>query len=56
MIWKVPEIISYLSDHFELTGGDVILTGTPSGVSPISVGDVLDAYIQNLGSFKVKVT
>ena len=55
MIWKVPEIISYLSDHFELTGGDVILTGTPSGVSSINVGDVMEAYIQRLGSFTVKV-
>ena len=55
MIWKVPEIISFLSDHFELTGGDVILTGTPSGVSQINVGDVMEAYIDRLGSFSVKV-
>jgi fumarylpyruvate hydrolase len=31
MIWKLPEIIAYLSDHFALAAGDVILTGTPSG-------------------------
>ena len=55
MIWKVPEIISFLSDHFELTGGDVILTGTPSGVSQINVGDVMEASIDRLGSFSVKV-
>ena len=33
MIWKVPEMISYLSDFFELAAGDVIMTGTPSGVA-----------------------
>ena len=55
MIWKVPEIISFLSDHFELTGGDVILTGTPSGVSQINVGDLMEAYCHKLGSFQVKV-
>lgn len=55
MIWKVPEIITYLSDHFELDGGDVILTGTPSGVGRITVGDVMESYIQGLGSFEVKV-
>ena len=31
MIWKVPEMISYLSHHFELGGGDVVLSGTPAG-------------------------
>ena len=32
MIWKVPEMIAYLSRYFELAAGDVILTGTPAGV------------------------
>jgi fumarylpyruvate hydrolase len=32
MIWKVPEMISYLSEYFELKAGDVILSGTPAGV------------------------
>ena len=35
MIWKVPEMISYLSEYFELAAGDVILTGTPSGVAAV---------------------
>ena len=34
MIWKVPEIIAYLSEYFELAAGDVILSGTPAGVGP----------------------
>mgnify|MGYP001207263093 CR=1 FL=1 len=56
MIWKVPEIIAYLSDHFELSGGDVILSGTPAGVGPVNVGDVMEAAIEGLGSFRVKVS
>jgi hypothetical protein len=38
MIWKVPEMISYLSEYFELAPGDVIMTGTPSGVGPVVAG------------------
>ena len=55
MIWKVPEIISYLSEHFELAAGDVILSGTPAGVGAIKIGDVMEAYIQKVGCLKVCV-
>ena len=56
MIWKVPEMISYLSDYFELAAGDVILSGTPSGVGPVNRGDVLVLSVDKLGSLTVKVT
>ncbi len=56
MIWKVPEMIAYLSEYFELAAGDVILSGTPSGVAPVVKGDVMDAEIEGVGSLKVKVT
>ena len=55
MIWKVPEMISYLSEYFELAAGDVILSGTPSGVAPVSVGDSMEASIEGLSSKVVKV-
>lgn len=55
MIWKVPEIISYLSQYFELTAGDVIMSGTPSGVGPVKPGDVMEASIEGLESLTVKV-
>jgi fumarylpyruvate hydrolase len=55
MIWKVPEMISYLSEYFELAAGDVILSGTPSGVGPVAKGDTLDASIEGVGQFTVKV-
>ena len=56
MIWKVPEMISYLSEYFELKAGDVIMAGTPSGVNAIVKGDVMEASIEGVGSLSVTVT
>lgn len=55
MIWKVPEMISYLSEYFELQAGDVIMSGTPAGVGAVVRGDVMEATIDGLGSLVVKV-
>ena len=55
MIWKVPEMIAYLSEYFELAAGDVILSGTPSGVGPVARGDVMEIAADGLGSMSVKV-
>lgn len=55
MIWKVPEMISYLSEYFELAAGDVILSGTPSGVGPVTKGDRIEASVEGLGSITVTV-
>jgi len=55
MIWKVPEIIACLSEHFELGPGDVILTGTPAGVGPVVAGDVMEAEIEGVGTLRVTV-
>ncbi|WP_432256872.1 fumarylacetoacetate hydrolase family protein [Limimaricola sp. AA108-03] len=56
MIWKVPEMISYLSEYFELAAGDVIMAGTPAGVGPVSRGDRMRASIEGLGDLAVSVT
>ena len=56
MIWKTPEMIAYLSDYFELAGGDVIMSGTPSGVAAVAKGDVMEATIDGVGALKVVVT
>ncbi len=55
MIWKVPEMISYLSEYFELAAGDVILSGTPSGVGPVTRGDTIEMAVDGLGSMTVTV-
>ncbi len=56
MIWKVPEMISYLSELFILQAGDIILTGTPSGVGPVERGDSLHGHVDGVGELTVSVT
>jgi len=55
MIWKVPEMISYLSEYFELAAGDVILSGTPAGVAAVEKGDVMVMSVEGLGEMEVRV-
>ncbi|WP_284267010.1 fumarylacetoacetate hydrolase family protein [Roseicyclus amphidinii] len=55
MIWKVPEMIAYLSEYFTLAPGDVIMAGTPAGVGPVARGDVMEAEIAGLGTLTVTV-
>lgn len=55
MIWKVAEMISYLSEYFELAPGDIIQSGTPSGVGPVERGDVMVMTVDGLGSLTVNV-
>lgn len=53
LIWRIPEIISRLSEFFELHPGDVILTGTPHGVGPVVQGDKLVATFDGLAPLEV---
>jgi fumarylpyruvate hydrolase len=55
MIWSVPEIIGHLSGLFELRAGDLIYTGTPSGVGPVQRGDRLKGSIAGVGTLSVTV-
>lgn len=55
MIWKVPEMIAYLSSLFALAPGDVILSGTPSGVGPVQRGDRLEGHVDGVGDLHCKV-
>ncbi len=49
MIFAVPALVSYISGIMTLEAGDVILTGTPSGVGAIHAGDVLEVEIEGVG-------
>jgi fumarylpyruvate hydrolase len=55
MIWKVPEMISYLSGLFTLAPGDLILSGTPSGVGPVERGDELEGHVDGVGELHCRV-
>ncbi|MDO8346447.1 MAG: fumarylacetoacetate hydrolase family protein [Rugosibacter sp.] len=55
LIWSVPDIIHHLSRYFELAPGDLVYTGTPSGVGPVKRGDHLSGGIDELGEINVKI-
>ena len=55
LIWKVPEMVSYLSGLFTLRPGDLIFSGTPAGVGPVARGDRLRGHIVGIGDLDVTV-
>jgi 2-keto-4-pentenoate hydratase/2-oxohepta-3-ene-1,7-dioic acid hydratase in catechol pathway len=55
MIFQIPEIIAFVSRNFTLMPGDIILTGTPSGVGPLSHGDMVEVEIEGIGVLKNSV-
>ena len=55
MLWKIDEIISYVSQYFTLKIGDLIFTGTPSGVSKVTSGDFLEGFINSNKMFSLKI-
>ena len=52
-IWSVPEQIAYLSSLLTLQPGDLIFSGTPSGVGPIKKGDKLEGHVDGVGDLSV---
>ena len=55
MLWSIDEIIAYVSQFFTLKIGDIIFTGTPSGVSPVQPNDSLKGFIGEVQFFSIKV-
>jgi len=55
MIFKIPQILEYLSKFVTLVPGDIVATGTPSGVGPIQPGDIIEASIEKIGTIRHKV-
>ena len=51
-IFDIPTMIEYISSIMTLEAGDVITTGTPSGVGPIEPGDVVEIICENIGTLK----
>ena len=55
MLWKVDELIAYVSQFFTLKIGDIIFTGTPAGVGPVTENDVLEGSLEGRQLFSIKV-
>jgi len=55
LIFDVNELVSFISGIMTLNPGDVILTGTPSGVGPVRRGDVMEVHIEGIGCLRNKV-
>ena len=55
MLWKIDELIEYVSKYFTLKIGDVIFTGTPAGVGSVKTEDTLTGFIENQQFFSIRV-
>jgi len=55
MLWKIDELIAYVSQFFTLKKGDVIFTGTPEGVGSVQENDILKGFIKDKEMFSVKI-
>ncbi len=55
MLWKIDELIEYISKYFTLKIGDIIFTGTPAGVGKVVANDKLIGYIENQELFSITI-
>lgn len=55
MLWKMDELIAYVSQYFTLKIGDIIFTGTPSGVGRVIANDTLEGFLENERLFSIRV-
>ena len=55
MLWKIDELISFVSQYFTLKIGDIIFTGTPEGVAAVKPDDVLEGFLEGNKLFRIQV-
>ena len=55
MLWKIDELIAYVSQFLTLKIGDIIFTGTPEGVAAVQPNDVLEGYLEGQQLFRIQV-
>lgn len=56
LIWSIEEVIAILSEAFILKPGDLIYTGTPAGVGPLSIGDRVVGHVDGLSPIRIELT
>jgi len=52
LIYSVPEVISFISNVMTLMAGDIVATGTPSGIGPMQAGDTVEVKIESIGTLR----
>jgi 2-keto-4-pentenoate hydratase/2-oxohepta-3-ene-1,7-dioic acid hydratase in catechol pathway len=55
MLWKIDELISFISQYFTLKIGDIIFTGTPEGVAAVKPDDVLEGFLEGNKLFRIQI-
>ncbi len=55
MLWKIDELIAYVSQYFTLKIGDIIFTGTPEGVAVVQPNDILEGFIEDKKVFRINI-
>jgi 2-keto-4-pentenoate hydratase/2-oxohepta-3-ene-1,7-dioic acid hydratase in catechol pathway len=55
LIFPIPRLIAYISAHMTLLPGDIISTGTPSGIGPLAAGDTVSIKVQGVGELTNRV-
>ncbi len=55
MLWKIDELLAYVSQFFTLKKGDIIFTGTPAGVGKVKENDILIGKLEDTEAFRIKV-
>ena len=56
LVFSIPDLLAYISRHITLEPGDLVLTGTPSGVGPLTAGDVVEVEIEGHSTVRNPVT
>lgn len=55
MLWRIDELIAYISKYFSLKTGDIIFTGTPKGVGAVAQNDLLTGYLEDDKIFELNI-
>ncbi|MFX1315920.1 MAG: fumarylacetoacetate hydrolase family protein [Promethearchaeota archaeon] len=55
LLFKIPQLMEYITKFFTMEAGDIVATGTPGGIGPVNPGDIIEATIEKIGTLTNKV-